>query len=614
MKIFETSNFSAKGNVLPIESFRLMRDVDEVKFNTESEEMKEVLHYAEMALMQEIPAMPLSKYRAYLENGSTTIYSSPYRARMSMLMRMSIAEKVEGKGRFIDKIADLIWAMCEESTWMLPEHTPHRTHEAAKGSKVPPTAGAKYGHGLELGAAYRAANIAVAYSWFKDKFDEISPFINERILFELKDRIIDPFITHTFWWEGVTGNRVNNWCPWIISNILTVVSLTEENLERREKVVELAMKYLDNFINCCPEDGGCDEGPTYWNAGVGCLFDALELLEDMTDGYINIYEDPLIKALGEYEARVNITGRYFVNFADSRSTCALDGNMIIRYGQKCSSKILVAFGKAMLQIRGPVFDTAIIYRTIRSLTSPTLDVSTVTPRSARNTYFKNLEIMILRDSRNPEEGMFLAIKGGNNAESHNHNDVGSFIVYRNGNPVLIDAGVGEYTRQTFSKDRYKIWSMQSLYHNVASFGGLGQTNGEQYKATNAVYNKADRKLSLELKEAYAPEIGVESYKRTASLNEGVVTVTDSIQLNEEKEIDFVFMSHKKPKSGGKGKILLTEGCVLNYDTDLSAEIESFDPVGMDTVALWGTKKLYRIHLRTTAKECEYTFTVTAEEL
>ena len=612
MKIFENKSFDIKGRVLPLETFRLIRDLESLAFNTESKEMKDILAKAETDLEKDIPALPLSKYRAYLENGSTTIYSRPYRDRMSMLSHMVIAEKLEAGGRFMDKIADVLWAMCEESTWMLPEHTPHRTHEAARGSKVPPTAGSKYGHGLELGAAYRAANIALAHYWFKDKLDEISPFISERVLFELKDRIIDPFLNDTFWWEGVSGNRVNNWCPWIVCNVLTVVALVEDDMARREKTVELAMQYLDNFINCCPEDGGCDEGPTYWNAGVGCLFDALELLEDLTDGYVNIYDEPLIKALGEYEARANITGKYFVNFADSRSTCMLDGTMLMRYGQKCGSKILVAFGKTMFNMRGPAFDTALISRSLRSLVTPTLDFSAITPRAARNTYFKNLEIMILRDSRNPDEGMFLAMKGGNNNESHNHNDIGSFIVYRNGQPVLIDAGVGEYTRQTFSKDRYKIWSMQSLYHNVASFGGIGQLNGPQYKATDAVYNKTARTLSLELKESYAPEAGVESYKRISNLNEGVVTVKDNVKLSEEKEIDFIFMTHREPKLECDGKILLTEGCVLNYNTALAAEIETFDPVGMDTKTLWGTEALYRIHLKTTAKECEYTFTVTAE--
>jgi hypothetical protein len=264
----------------------------------------------------------------------------------------------------------------------------------------------------------------------------------------------------------------------------------------------------------------------------------------------------------------------------------------------------------MLKMRGAAFDTALVYRSLRSITAPTLDLSSVIPKAATDTYFKNLEIMILRDSENPDEGSFLAVKGGNNGESHNHNDVGSFIFYRNGLPVLIDAGVGVYTRQTFSPQRYEIWSMQSLYHNVAAFGGKGQMNGGQYKSSDVSYDEAKRSLTLELKGAYTPDVGVESYKRTASLNNGVVTITDTVSLNEEKKIDFIFMTHREPKLENGGKILLTEGCVLNYSTELEAEIEEFDPVGMDTKTLWDTEKLYRIHLKTTAKECEYTFTVT----
>ena len=79
--------------------------------------------------------------------------------------------------------------------------------------------------------------------------------------------------------------------------------------------------------------------------------------------------------------------------------------------------------------------------------------------------------------------------------------------------------------------------------------------------------------------------------------------------NEEKEIDFIFMSHKEPKLASSGKIRLTKGCVLKFDKALDVEIEAFDPVGMDTKSLWGVEQLYRIHLKTTAKECEYTFTI-----
>ena len=94
-----------------------------------------------------------------------------------------------------------------------------------------------------------------------------------------------------------------------------------------------------------------------------------------------------------------------------------------------------------------------------------------------------------------KSGWFLATKGGFNNESHNHNDVGTFSLYVNTIPVLIDAGVGTYTRQTFSSERYTIWTMQSNYHNLPMINGVPQSFGQNYKATDVVCQPKKRFLS-----------------------------------------------------------------------------------------------------------------------
>lgn len=609
MKIFERKRFDIKGKVLSKDSFRLAREVE--KYEIAPERMAWVLDRAEKNLTDPIPMLTLSMYRNYLEVGSTVVYGAPYRERMEMAMNLFLAEYVTDSGKYIDKLADVIWAMLDESTWMLPEHTPHNPAKETQHHKVPGAVGDKYPHGLELGSAYRSGLIALIHHFMKDKLDAISPLISERIVYELKRRTINAFLNHKFWWMGTEGNKVNNWCPWIISNVLLTVSLVEDDMDRRERVVELALEYLDNFINWYPEDGGCEEGPTYWNAGAACLFDCLELLDDMTDGYVSIFDEPFIKAMGEYEARVNICGNYFLNFADSRSTARLNAEMLQRFGKRCSSDILYSFGFVMNESNA-WFDTAISYRTFRSLITPPIHSEGFKPCAARDTYLPHLKIMALRDSETPDEGIFFAMKGGHNDESHNHNDVGSFVVYRNGKPVLIDAGVGTYTRQTFSKDRYKIWSMQSLYHNLPAFGGVGQHQGKAFASKNEVYDKDARLLTLDLTDAYEAECGLTSYVRSGSLHDGVVTVNESVKLDAEREIDFVLVTHREPKMLDGAKIALAEGCVLEYDARLNVEIETFDPVGMDTVQAWGTEKLYRIHLKCLADSIDCTFVIRAE--
>ena len=607
MKIFEKYNFEVKGNILTKDSFRLMPFLD--KKELQGDKLQKLLTAADNDLEREIPSLTLSKYRAYNTNGSTTAYGSPYRDRMNMALRLAFAEIYTGEsGKYFDKMLDVVWAMLDEPTWMLPEHTVHMPEEVTQRMPVPAQVGEKYAHGIELGSAYRSATIALIYHYFSDKFDTISPFINERILYALRSRAIEPFCKYYFWWEGMGGNRVNNWCPWITSNILLTTALVEDDMSVRECVAERAMTFLDNFINFYKPDGGCDEGPTYWNAAAACLFDSLELLEYMSNGKINVYSEPLIKAMGEYEPRMNITGVYFVNFADSRSKASQDGNMLKRYGKKCGSEILESYADSMLKYESSTFDTALPYRTVRSYTSPTCDVSKTRLLAATDTYFPDLKVMVLRESENPDEGIFFAMKGGHNDESHNHNDVGSFIVYKNGNPVLIDAGVGEYTKQTFSKDRYKIWSMQSLYHNLPSFDGIGQPNGAKYASKNEAYDKDKRTLSLELSDAYASECTVNSYVRTGSLNGNLVTINEKIDLKEAKLIDFVFLTHRKPELANN-KVALTEGCTLSCDSPLDIEIEEFDPVGLNAETAWGTPVLYRIHFKTTTDKCDVTFTI-----
>jgi hypothetical protein len=385
--------------------------------------------------------------------------------------------------------------------------------------------------------------------------------------------------------------------------VLLVTALIEDENWIRERVVEKALVHLDNFINCYPPDGGCEEGPTYWGAASGALFDALELIYDMTGGEIDLFRDPQLVAMGEYLPRFCISGVRFVNFADASPKAHHDPCLLRRFGEKCGSEILVAFSYEMAKTGQTEINRSFPYRTLRNLTTPMMDTEGTTPVAATDSYFPDLKVMLLREDRDPRVGTFMAIKGGTNGEMHNHNDVGSFVVYRGGEPVLIDVGVGGYTRQTFSADRYKIWSMQSLYHNLPAFSGIGEMQGSGYRSANELYNPDDRSLTLSLEGAYPKEAGLLKYERYATLKGSDVSIKDKVELVSEGEISFHFMTHRRPEVK-EGSLTLAEGMTMHYDQRLTATVEEVDPVGMNTKATFGTEKLYRIRLTVRAKEIE----------
>lgn len=213
--------------------------------------------------------------------------------------------------------------------------------------------------------------------------------------------------------------------------------------------------------------------------------------------------------------------------------------------------------------------------------------------------------------RNPS-GWFLGAKGGYNNESHNHNDVGSCVVYVRDIPVLVDAGVGTYTRQTFNHDRYKIWSMQCDWHNLPMINGTAQPAGAQYRSKNASCNLSKGLFSLDLADAYPPESGCRKWVRTYRLapkGTPSVTITDSFALDARRQPDvehfLVKGSVVLPGGTHQGRtlpdgellIVCDEGLVvkMTFPASLKASVDVMELTDRRFSGVWG-RSLRRINL------------------
>jgi len=142
----------------------------------------------------------------------------------------------------------------------------------------------------------------------------------------------------------------------------------------------------------------------------------------------------------------------------------------------------------------------------------------------------------LRSIEGSPKGLFLGAKGGTNGESHNHNDVGSFVLYIDGQPALIDVGLGTYTEQTFDKDRYKLWYIQSQWHNLPTINGIMQHEGEQYKAKDVSFvSKQDGgECQLDIAGAYPTDALVNKWVRNYHFNgtANTLTIEEQFELSE----------------------------------------------------------------------------------
>ena len=542
-------------------------------------------------------------YLAYDRTGNRKIMENIYSANNTALYNLIYAELAEGKGRFIDQIINGVFFFCEMTTWSLSAHLhlqPVKQSFPIQGFDV-----------IELSSSDLSTLLAWTYYFLHKEFDKVHPEISRRLYAELDRRVMKSYlINDSFWWLGFEKDRlVNNWNPWCNSNALMVFMLLENDRDRLAKAVYRSMTSVDQFYNYVKADGACEEGPSYWGHAGGKAYDYISMLETITEGKITIYDKPQVKNLGEYILRSYVGNGWVVNFADATAKGGGDPYLIYRYGKSVQSKPMQQFASYLFhnysnqKVGGRdmyrMLEALSIYKELKE-TDPNYE-------KPRYSWYPETEFCYIRNDK-----AFLASKGGYNDESHNHNDAGTFTLWVDEKPVLIDAGVGTYTKKTFSAQRYDIWSMQSNYHNLPMINGVPQRYGKQYKATQV---KATRTgFSADISTAYPEEAAVNSWIRSYLLKNRELVIKDRFDLKEAKaanEVNFMTWGDVTVKDGTVEIVVDGTRVVLEFDSNLfDAKKETIHQDDIRLSKIWGDE-IYRINLKAKNKAIKgnYSFKV-----
>ena len=479
--------------------------------------------------------IPATVTLQFVRDGTRSNYDAMNTRQREKLATLVLAEVFENEGRFLDEIADGIWAFSEQTFW---GSTAHLGMQRA-GNGLPDVTEPI----VDLFAAETAALLAWTDYLLGDKLDKVSPLVRKRIRVEVDRRVLTPaFERDDFWWMGFGERKdVNNWNPWINSNWLTAALLLEADPQRRSAAVYKIMRSLDNFINRYPPDGASDEGPGYWGRAAASLFDNLELLRDATHGAVDIYGSPLVRSMGQYIYRVYIKDEYFVPMGDASAKIRPDAEPVYAYGKRIGDPVMQGFGALLARRRGPYRPGSGSPRRILPalLVAREIAAAPVSEPLLGSVWLADLQLMAARSIPNAPKGLYVAAWGGHNGQSHNHNDVGNFIVYGDGRPVLIDVGVETYSAKTFSPQRYEIWTMQSAYHNLPTINGIMQGAGREFQAKDVSFNETANRVtfSADIAAAYPAAAAVNRWQRRVSLDRRApaVEVEDRYELTQWKE-------------------------------------------------------------------------------
>ena len=423
--------------------------------------------------------------------------------------------------------------------------------------------------------------------------------MRKRIRAEVDRRIFTPALARDdFWWMGFGERKnLNNWTPWIDSNWLAAVLLLEADPRRRAAAVYKIMRSLDNFINIYPDDGASDEGPGYWDRAAASLFDNLELLRGATSGRVDIYGSPLVRSMGQYIYRVYIKDQYFIPMGDASAKITPDAELVYQYGKRIGDPLMQGFGALLAQRRGPYRPGSSSPGRILPALLVAREIATahVAEPLLGSVWLADLQLMAARSTPDSGVGLYVAAWGGHNAQSHNHNDVGNFIVYGDGKPVLIDLGVETYSAKTFSSQRYDIWTMQSAYHNLPTINGVMQAAGREFQAKDVSFNETANRVtfSADLASAYPAAAAVRRWQRRVTLDRKAPTVEleDRYELREWKEpARLNLMTPLSVDTSQPGAVHLGGRYVLSFDAhELRATAEEIPISDEHLRSVWGER-------------------------
>ncbi|MDE1178657.1 MAG: heparinase II/III family protein [Edaphobacter sp.] len=577
----------------------------------------------------------------FKRNGNRTRFEELSFGRRVRLVDLVLGECAEGKGRFLDEIANGIWLICEETFWGVPAHLGAQKAGVGLPDVTEPI--------VDLFAAETSASLSWTHYLLADQLAQVSPLVPQRIRVETRRRILDPLLhRNDFSWMGLQDDPVhsdkwidfgakvvypkrvplNNWNTWINSNWLVTIMLLEDDADRRMQSLMKSCRSLDQYLHDYSPDGGCEEGPVYWQKSPGAYFDCCRTLSSAVSGAADVMTNPFMQRMGQYIADVHIADNAYVNYGDAHMEDVAPAELIYRYGVAANVPSLMAFGaynsskhglgatgdeKAMEEVLGP--------RRLPSLARSLPDVLfTNKIRAAkkedalgRDAWYPHLHLMTARLKQGSVDGCYLAVQAASNGRSHGHNDSGSFIVFHDGEPAIIDPGVEAYTAKTFSPQRYTIWTMQSAYHNLPTIGGVMQHEGRPYAASDITYSTGDdaARIAMNLATAYPPEAGATRWMREIVLDRkaNAVRLHEQFKLAKPTSIALSFMTPRTP-SESNGAVTLhsakpgVKDVAIRFDAKaLAFKSERIELEDASLRRSWGPA-LYRVLLTSTAPVAE----------
>lgn len=522
-------------------------------YDEKKEEIKQYLLQYESELSKEAEALSLSDFPALTEDlfslfertGNRLQYENAYFGRRKYLVVFTLnALFAKERGISMD-LSGLEWVLeqiCEETCWALPAHVNRKEDVNWKIT-------------LDLFACETAQSLLeIAFLLRND----LRPELLQRIWKESSRRVLQPFLAQKngeLWWEKSQSNW-NAVCCGSVGAAACYASALFPDVENAsqncEQILARVTQDLSCFLAGFSEDGACMEGLGYWEYGMSYFSMFAELLKEKTNGKTDLLDGEKQRKIMEFQQKCYFPGGNTLSFSDGNSKGRYRMGLTCHFAMLDPNVEIPSLKQAMHFGEDPCYRWNAAYRDW-IWTKQYLDVLKSRPDGSKNAaqkeqtssgtfvYLPDAEWAIAAGKHQTA----FAIKGGNNGEPHNHNDVGSFLYFIGKEEIISDLGAGEYTKAYFGPERYSILCCSSRGHSVPLLDGKEQCEGETYRA-DAVSCTDAGEISISFAGAYEKESRKKLMRTARFCNEtGVLQIEDCLESAPEDTRLRRILSHAK---------------------------------------------------------------------
>lgn len=384
-------------------------------------------------------------------------YAKAYSKRFERFADFVYAEAYEDKGRFLPKIVEKLESLCRLRTWVAMAHDVKL--DAYEGRRAV----------IDLQVASVSHDVATALVVLDGRLPAETVDLARK---SFRQRLVDVYLQDAkalsagdlqqHWFFGP-----QNWNPachgWSLRAAMMLVS---DRIERA-RFIEAAERCIVRYLHNLGPDGYCCEGVGYWRFGFGHFMDLSYEVRRVTNGQVDFFSLKGARQGMEFLAKIPLEKGLYPDFSDGKGK---PDPLRMRQGSEIYPDLSDAlYGKLPLRSE-----------------------------------FPDGQVWVFRRAPDVRPTFSIVMKGGSNAEFHNHNDVGSWQLDSCGVKIAGDPGKESYSPRTFSPHRYESKVLSSYGHPVPRIDGKTQLAGAFARARviRREFTEARDLVELELADAY----------------------------------------------------------------------------------------------------------------